>query len=333
METVLSIEFDLIDAKLKRINPKSVLLQLPSGLKRKSSDIAREIRRRYGCDVLISGDSCYGACDIVDQSNQSTDAIIQIGHAPMPTVKCSKHILFVPVKISYDLEMLIGSAIPFLKSPVGLLSTAQHLHQLDETKRLLEMRKFKTLIGGGSRRIAAPGHVLGCDYSSATAVSEKAKSYLLLGGGRFHAIGASLMTGKPVIVLDPERKTAVIENADVDAFMRKRFAIIQKITNASTIGIIVSTKIGQKRLVQARKLKRTADIKGKICEIILMNEILPERLVDLGFEAYVSTACSRIALDDDVKFDYPIGTPAELMISIGELKWEDYRIDDWNFKI
>jgi len=52
-------------------------------------------------------------------------------------------------------------------------------------------------------------------------------------------------------------------------------------------------------------------------------------LIDLGLDAWISTACPRIALDDSDSYDYALGTPIELMIALSKVKWEDYRIDEW----
>ena len=330
MRDTIELDFDVVEKRLKRLRPKIVLLQLPSGLKRKAPQIAEEIERRFACEVLISGDSCYGACDVPSATLGHIDAIIQAGHSTMPTIKCSKPIIFVPGKLNIDLDRLIESATRLLKSPVGLLATAQHIDRLDDAKRLLKQKGFEVRIGKGSRRLASQGQILGCDYSAAHAISKSVSSYLILGGGRFHAIGLKLATGKPVIIADPERRDAVLEEIDTDAFLKRRYAVIEKLENAKSIAIFVSTKTGQNRFALAKQLIKSAS-KKKSCRIVLVDEISPDKLEDLGFDAYVSTACPRIALDDLDRYKRQIATPTELLIALGEMRWENYLIDEWGF--
>jgi 2-(3-amino-3-carboxypropyl)histidine synthase len=64
---------------------------------------------------------------------------------------------------------------------------------------------------------------------------------------------------------------------------------------------------------------------------VLVDDISPDKLEDLGFDAYVSTACPRIALDDSDRYKRQIATPTELLIALGEMRWEDYLIDEWGF--
>lgn len=326
------ISFEASDKAFKRLRPKKVLLQLPSGLKRRASEIAEEIRQRYGCRVIISGDSCYGACDVA-RAPLAVDAIVQMGHAPMRLPKSAVPIIFIPVFVDLNLERLIPTALSELKSPVGILSTAQHIHQVKEATRILRNYGFVALVSKGSGRLSTPGQILGCDYSPARRIANGVGSFLLLGGGRFHALGALLATGKPVVILDPERKRAIVERFDSDAFLRKRFAVSQALAAASKIGILVCSKPGQERQRLAEELSRISEEYGKKAEIIAIDEISPDKLEDLEFEAYVSTACPRIALDDCANYNRPIGTPSELMMALGRMRWDDYEIDDWSFSL
>ena len=44
-------------------------------------------------------------------------------------------------------------------------------------------------------------------------------------------------------------------------------------------------------------------------------------------DAYVSTACPRIAIDDYSRYRKPMITPSELEIVLGIREWEDYEMD------
>ena len=52
-----------IIAMLKKRGAKKVALQFPEGLKRRAAGIAADLKAA-GFDVIVSGDPCYGACDL-----------------------------------------------------------------------------------------------------------------------------------------------------------------------------------------------------------------------------------------------------------------------------
>ena len=45
------------------------------------------------------------------------------------------------------------------------------------------------------------------------------------------------------------------------------------------------------------------------------------------FDAFVSTACPRVAIDDAMKFKKPVLTPIEFEILLGERDWNNYEFD------
>jgi 2-(3-amino-3-carboxypropyl)histidine synthase len=44
-------------------------------------------------------------------------------------------------------------------------------------------------------------------------------------------------------------------------------------------------------------------------------------------DAFVSTACPRIAIDDALRYKRPMLTPIELEVALGVRAWEDYAFD------
>ena len=45
-------------------------------------------------------------------------------------------------------------------------------------------------------------------------------------------------------------------------------------------------------------------------------------------DAWVNTACPRIAIEDGIRYDKPMLTPPELEVVLGLRKWEGYRFDE-----
>jgi len=110
--------------------------------------------------------------------------------------------------------------------------------------------------------------------------------------------------------------------------LKKRYALIALSRDAKKFGIIISSKIGQRRLGLAIKLKREIEKMGKDAHLLVMNNVTPESLRDFGkFDCLISTACPRIAIDDSDNFDSPILTPIEFEILTGKKEINGYIFD------
>jgi 2-(3-amino-3-carboxypropyl)histidine synthase len=311
----LNATSDLV-AKLKQRGAKTVALQFPEGLKRRSAKIASSLRDA-GFDVFVSGDPCYGACDLAIETLEYADVLVHFGHAPVenrPDVICE------PWQVDFDVAVL-EKVLPALKSKqIGLVTTVQHAHLVPAMEKYLEAKGIGVQVSEGSGRTPLRGQVLGCSFEAAKLPS--ADEILFVGTGLFHPIGISLATKKRVIALDPLAGT--VEEVSGEALLRRRFAVMEKARGAKTVGIIVNSKTGQQRMELARRLASLS----QHAVIITMCEVSPDELLNLGFACYVNTACPRLAYDDQVRFPVPVLSPQEFEIICGVRTWDDYTIDE-----
>jgi len=302
--------------KLRKRGAKTVALQFPEGLKRKAAGIAAALREE-GFDVIVSGDPCYGACDLSLGLLEYADVLVHFGHAPVddrPDVICE------PYTVGFDIAVL-GKAVPLLEgAKTGLVTTVQHAHLVPVMEAFLKAHGIAVRVAGGSGRTPLPGQVLGCSFEAAKIPGTEI--ILFVGTGHFHPIGIALATGKRVIALDPLAGT--VEEVSGGALLRRRFAAIEKAREATTVGIIVSSKSGQNRIGLARRL---AGLRGNAV-LVMMCEVSPGELLNLGFGAYVNTACPRLAYDDQVRFPVPVLSPPEYEILCGARSWDEYTIDE-----
>jgi 2-(3-amino-3-carboxypropyl)histidine synthase len=302
--------------KLKDRRAKVVALQFPAGLKRRSVDVATTLAGE-GFFIIISGDPCYGACDLALDLLEYADVLVHFGHTPL-----SRHpdVIYEPCRVNFNLKVL-QKALPLLSGKrIGLVTTVQHTHKLEEVARELRSLGFEAVIRPGEGRTPEAGQVLGCTFSAARipGVTE----ILYIGTGLFHPLGIRLATGLRVVALDPLSGEALL--VDADRFLRKRHALIEKARNASSFGIIVSRKPGQKRYDLAQRLTTL----GRTAFPVFMDEVSPAELLNLGFPAYVNTACPRLAYDDQIRFPVPVLTQSEFEILCGVREWEEYRMDE-----
>jgi 2-(3-amino-3-carboxypropyl)histidine synthase len=321
------LEISHVIEKIKQHKSKNVGLQFPEGLKVHAIEVARQIEQETGATVIISADPCFGACDVADvDMGTSIDILVHFGHRPLP-INYEIPILFVDARSNMELLGCIGKSMSHLEGykRIGLVTTAQHLHLLDEIKEFLELNGKEVLIkeGSGTTR----GQVLGCNFSAIKNLHVDA--FLYVGSGNFHALGIKLFTNKPVIVADPYLEEAREIDEFADRILRIRFARIEKAKEAERFGIIVSSKKGQSRLELAKNLKQMLQEEMKEAFILLLDDVSPDKLLPyMDLDAFVITACPRIAIDDSKMYNKPLLTPQELEIALGRRKWEEYEIDE-----
>jgi len=328
------LDIEKVASVIKKNRYKIVALQIPEGLKRSVSIIVDYLEKKTNATVLVSADTCFGACDVAncELKKMDVDFVVHIGHTPMPDIKNFWiPTMFVNAESDLDVSKVVEKAIPLLKGKkIGLVSTAQHVHTLDIAEKILIKNNFKPVIGKGDKRIALKGQILGCNFSAATSIASKVDSFLFIGSGNFHPLGLLLATKKPVVAVDPyinivkERELKELK----DKILRQRYGAIARSKDAKTFGILVGIKRGQQRIELAHRIKEKLDSKQKKSYIIASNNFSPSELQGFkDIDCFVSTACPRIAIDDYMQYKTPIVTPIELEILLGEKKWDDYQFD------
>jgi 2-(3-amino-3-carboxypropyl)histidine synthase len=172
--------------------------------------------------------------------------------------------------------------------------------------------------------------VIGCDFSNAQSISKDVEAFLFLGGGRFHAIGVELTTGKPTIIADPYEKRAYSLHDEVLRVLKKRWASISEAKEAETFGVLIGLKTGQERVGKALEMKEKLEKNGKKATLLAVREVTPSVLMQFpDIDAYVNTACPRISLDDTLSFRTPVLTFNETLVMLGEISWEELCRKGW----
>ena len=153
--------------------------------------------------------------------------------------------------------------------------------------------------------------------------------YLFVGSGNFHPLGIYLFTKSPVLALDPYNSEIRDISAFADRILRIRFARITKAKEAKKWGILVSSKEGQYRMKLAKEIKKILEDNNMEAYIIMADNINPEILLPyMELDAFVVSACPRIAIDDSQMYKKPLLTPQELEIVLNKRQWEKYQLDE-----
>jgi len=317
---------DRLVETIKGRNAKTVGLQFPVGLRTKAVELANELESKAGVSCIVSADPSFGACDVAEMP---VDLTVHLGHAPMPHLRYDR-VFF------YDLGSpplrdftFLEAALPLLPKRIGLLTTYQFREWLPAVQEFLEKKGHDVRVGPPDRRVAYAGQLLGCDYHTATVLEKDVDGYLYVGTGDFHPLGvAILLPDKPIVIADPERGEARDLKEVRDRILRQRHAAIARARDAEAFGIIVSKKIGQDRSELATHLKALAAKHDRRATIFLMDLVSPELLAGYRVDAWVNTACPRIAIEDILQYKQPVLTPQEFEVVLGERDWKDYVFDE-----
>lgn len=321
----------LFDA-VRRTAPRRIVLQVPAGLVRDAHGLAARLREEVGVPVDVAARPCFGACDPPsgDEAPRADLAVV-LGHAPIPNALPERRTFFVEMRSPVGDADGLADAVRSGGVPLrlGLVASVQHLDLVAPLTAALSARGYAVRIGQGDRRLAYAAQALGCNYTGAEATRHDVDAFLFLGSGRFHPIGLALAVDRPVWSIDPFR--GVLE-APIDraALVRGRQLLVASVRGARHWGVLVSTFVGQQRMPTALALQERARARGLEAEILLADRIDPRDLEGRSFDAYVSTACPRIAIDDGPHYPRPVLTPPEFLMAIGELPLEPYRFDTFH---
>jgi 2-(3-amino-3-carboxypropyl)histidine synthase len=327
--------FDLEEKRLKKEiskgTAKIVLVQLPEGLKAEGPRLATLIEDA-GALAIVSADPCYGACDLAlpDAESLCADLIVHYGHSSQ-TKQERVPTIYMEARAKISVKAAVKKAIPLLEpwSNIGLVTTVQHVHKLDEAKILL-LEAGKTVAIGDAGLVKHPGQVIGCNFSNAQSVSEEVEAFLFVGGGRFHAIGVALATAKPTIIADPYEKRAYSIHDEVPRILKQRWASISEAKGAENFGVLIGLKSGQKRVREAVKIKEKLQKSGRKATLLALREITSNALMQFpNIDAFVNTACPRLSLDDTPSFLKPILSLNEALVMLGEMDWEELCRKGW----
>ncbi len=328
----LKVDLKPVISELKKRKAEKIIVQMPEGLKTNLYEISKKLEEKTGVKTITLIDPCFGACDLpVDELEKfNADLILHFGHNKFFNYE---KVIYVPLE--YDVpEKLLENTFKKLEKilkekkikKIGIASIVQYKTARDFLKKLLEKKGFIVLMEKGLR--TEEGQVLGCSGSAIAKVSDKVDAAVFVGDGNFHAEAVNFSTKKPVFVADVLNEK-ILKMKNRDRFLRQRHSLIAKASESESFGIIISTKIGQMRYGEALKLKKLVEKNGKKAIILTADLILPEFLLGIKADCFVSTACPRIAIDDWKNFKKPIINPEELEIALGEKLWKNFSFKDY----
>ena len=290
-----------------------ILLQFPEGLKQEALKHSKKLEAE-GHEVIISASPTFGACDLaLDEARDlKADKLVHFGHAEFHHVDFN--VEYISYQIDADLSILQKSLDKLSGfNTIGLVTTIQHIHQLDAVKEFYEKNGKKVVVGRPYGFAKKPGQILGCDIGSAASIDKQVDAIVYFGGGMFHPLGALLMTTKPFLVVEPFQGSVEFIDQYREIYKKRSNGKILASVKARSFGILVTTKNGQHNMAMAKLLKGKIEQQGMSAGILVANTFDFESVSNMReFDAFVNTACPRIAIDDTDRLPKPLLSANEL---------------------
>ncbi len=296
--------FQIMEAK----KPKVIIVNAPGGLLRQTKELMERVKEKYGVTSILSGDSCFGICDTVDDDvpRLEADLALHIGHnAAVTEVGDFTYLVDAVDDVEFDevVETAVKALAPYKR--IGLATFSQHLHRLDPVKKKLDAKGFQVVVGKGNN-LMLEGQVFGCDFSTSYPMRDQVDAFAFLGESEFHAVGLALGTGKPTFMLDPYMNEVTDMQEAAEQRQKRAVLSVYKALDARVFGVITGLKEGQKMLGRSRWISKRLESNGRKVVQLAMRDVTPERLAPhREIEAFIQTACPRISIDG-FTFDRPV---------------------------
>ena len=312
---MIVIDEEKIFDEIKKKKPVSVAINGPDGILPQVQDTASKIMQRFGIPAYVLADTTWGTCDLNSNGAKTLGAeiLFNVGHSIMMD-SFDENVILIDAFDDVTFDSVAKKCIEILKGKtVALITDSQHLHQVENVKKILTEGGMTVKIGKGKGQLN-DGQVFGCEFYPAMETKEKVDANVFLGQSNFHASGIALSTDLPTYVLDPYFNEVREVTEFAQKLQKKATLAIYKAADAQTFGVIVGLKEGQMSKTTALKFKRELEKEGKTVQLFALTDITNDRLRNLkGIDAFIQVACPRISTDNH--FDKPLlSTPQGLAL-------------------
>ena len=318
---------------IKERNPASISLNGPDGILPQVQETAKNITKKFNIPAYVLADTTWGTCDLNSNGSKVLGADIQfnVGHT-INTEEYEKNVFLIDAYDDVGFDSVAQKCTELLKGKtISLVTDSQHLHQVDNVKKIFLQNSINVKIGKGKGQLN-DGQVFGCEFYPTSELKKEVDAYVFLGQSNFHAAGIALSTNLPTYILDPYFNEVREITEFAQKLKRKSTLAIFKAAEAKTFGIIIGLKEGQLSKVFGLKMKKQLEEFGKEVQLFALTDITNERLKNLkGIDAFIQVACPRISTDN--QFDMPVLSTPQANALMKLLKNEDigeyFEISHW----
>ncbi|MEO3992841.1 MAG: diphthamide biosynthesis enzyme Dph2 [Desulfurococcaceae archaeon TW002] len=313
------IDLSELSRVVKERKPSKVLLQVPEGFKNKSYELVDYLKKTLAeVKIHIDASPSFGSCLIDLGVIERYDLVIHLGHRKYPYRTPSEKIVYVDLQSkTKPSQEVLDSLIKDLRErgymKLAVYTTAQHVDLTKEIISLLRSNGFKVINSEAEV-------VLGCWFSSLDLMRDLADAFLVVAGGRFHALGVGLrLSGsKEVISLDPYGNTYNFLSNYIIRVLKSRLAKVMKSLDAKS-WLIIEGSGGQYRpwiVSELTKLITSSEGKYYVAVTSYLTRDLLINIDSSVIDAIVITSCPRLPIEDFHDYEKPVLTPGEAFMAL-----------------
>ncbi|HEY7082824.1 MAG TPA: 2-(3-amino-3-carboxypropyl)histidine synthase subunit 1/2 [Nitrososphaeraceae archaeon] len=287
---------------IKQRRPRSIAISGPEGVISQLQNHAESITKEFDIPVYILGDASWGSCDVNTRAADElgVDLLFNVAHT-IAFENLGPKVVMINAfdDVTFDRVALeCASGLRDKYSSISLLTTSQHLHQIEGVKDIFNQYGYTVIIGKGKGQLN-DAQVFGCEFYPAYDSIDKVDAFIFLGQSLFHSVGVAASTGKPTYMLDPYFQQYTQVN-DLAAKMQKKSVLaVYKALDCEKIGLIIGLKEGQFSKLKALELRDSFQREGKVVQLIALTDITDERLQNFkDIDLFVQIACPRISSDN-----------------------------------
>lgn len=190
-------------------------------------------------------------------------------------------IVFIHATSPVDVRMPEDAVAKLPKGVCGVVTNAQHIDAIQPVLDQLPKAKLA-------------GQVLGCNALGAEEMASDVDFFLFVGTGVFHPLNVAWKTRKPVWIWNPVSQNVTrIGEDEVVRYEKHKMGLFNKFLHASTVGILVSVKWGQKNMVHALEFSQRTD---KKYYVFVGDTLDVAEFENFPFvDCWVNSACPRLA--------------------------------------
>ena len=198
--------------------------------------------------------------------------------------------LFIETRRKFkDVDLSLLGKLP--GKTISLAATIQYIGLIPKVKEYLESKGKKVTL---KKSAYYEGHVLGCNPS---ALDNSADTLLIITDGKFHAMNNAIQLQKEIYVFTT-KTLEKIEQKEIDAHNKKTLTKKKKFLASKNVGLLVSTKHGQKQKAISNIAKKI-EKSGKEVYLFEANDINTAEFENFPqIQMWVNTACFGLAQDD-----------------------------------
>ncbi|MFN3268507.1 MAG: diphthamide biosynthesis enzyme Dph2, partial [Zestosphaera sp.] len=313
------IDLSELSRAVKERKPSKVLLQVPEGFKNKSYELVDYLKKvLVGVEMHVDASPSFGSCLLDLGVIERYDLVIHLGHRKYPYWASPDKIVYVDLqsktKPSQEvLESLIKDLRERGYMKLAVYTTAQHVDLTKEIIGLLRSNGFEVV----NREAEV---VFGCWFSSLDLMRDLADAFLVVAGGRFHALGVGLrLSGsKEVISLDPYGNTYSFLSNYIIRVLKSRLAKVMKSLDARS-WLIIEGSGGQYRPWIVSELTRLITSSEGKYYVVVTSYLTRDLLINIDssvIDAIVITSCPRLPIEDFHDYEKPVLTPGEAFMAL-----------------